>query len=413
MRDPETIVIVGGGLAGHTAAETLRREGFDGRVVLFAEESSRPYDRPPLSKEFLKGELDEEKLYFRPRDFYESQRIELRLGSRVEGLDAVRQLIFTSDAEPLQYDRLLIATGGYPRRLPVPGGDLRGIHYLRSLKDSARLGEALLPDARVVVVGAGFIGCEVAAAARARGAEVTMLEALPLPLAAAFGPEVGEFFAAEHRSHGVELRLGEGVSEFVGGVSVEGVISAKGETYACDAVVVGVGITPAVEFLKGTPVELDDGVLVDEYCRASVEHVYAAGDVANWWHPVLKRRLRVEHWDNAMKQGEAAALNMLGRAQPYWPVPYFWSDQYDLKLQLFGHLPKGEPHDHVMRGSYAERSFNLFYLSGRRVVAALGVNRFREARAAVKLIESGTEVELEKLADASVSIQSLSNDSHG
>ena len=413
MREPETIVIVGGGLAGHTAAETLRREGFAGRVVLFAEESSRPYDRPPLSKEFLKGEWDEERLFFRPRDFYESRGIELRLGSRVEGLDAARQLLFTADAEPLRYDRLLIATGGYPRRLSVPGGDLQGIHYLRSLKDSARLCEVLLPGARVVVVGAGFIGCEAAAAARARGAEVTMLEALPLPLANAFGPEVGEFFAAEHRARGVGLRLGEGVSEFVGAGSVEGVVSAKGNTFACDAVVVGVGITPAVEFLRGTPVELDDGVLVDEYCRASVENVYAAGDVANWWHPVLGRRLRVEHWDNAAKQGEAAALNMLGRAQPYRPVPYFWSDQYDLKLQLFGHLPKGEPLDFRMRGTYEERSFNLFYLSGRRLVAALGVNRFRDARAAVRLIESGAEVEPEKLADASVSIQSLSKGTRG
>jgi 3-phenylpropionate/trans-cinnamate dioxygenase ferredoxin reductase subunit len=407
MKSPEIIVIVGGGLAGHTAAETLRREGFGGRVILFAEERSRPYDRPPLSKEFLKGEWDEEKLFFRPADFYESQAVELRLGSRVEGLDTERQLLFTADAGPLRYDRLLIATGGYPRRLSVPGGDLRGIHYLRSLKDSARLGEELRPGARVLVVGAGFIGCEVAAAARMRGAEVTMLEALPLPLANAFGPEVGEFFAAEHRARGVELRLGEGVSEFVGAGSVEGVVSAKGNTYACDAVVVGVGITPAVEFLKGTPVEVDNGVLVDEFCRASVEHVYAAGDVANWWHPALGHRLRVEHWDNAAKQGEAAALNMLGRERPYRPVPYFWSDQYDLKLQLYGHLPKGGPHAFRMRGSYRDRSFNLFYLDGRRIIAALSVNRFRDARAAVRLIESGAEVEPDKLSDPAVSIQSL------
>ena len=234
-----------------------------------------------------------------------------------------------------------------------------------------------------------------------------MLEALPLPLANAFGPEVGEFFAAEHRARGVELRLGEGVLEFVGAGSVEGAVSTKGNTFACDAVVVGVGITPAVEFLRGTPVELDNGVLVDEFCRSSVEHVYAAGDVANWWHPALGRRLRVEHWDNAAKQGEAAALNMLGREHPYRPVPYFWSDQYDLKLQLYGHLPKGGPHDFRMRGSYGERSFNLFYLSGRRIIAALSVNRFRDARAAVKLIESGAEVEPDGLADPAVSIQSL------
>jgi len=234
-----------------------------------------------------------------------------------------------------------------------------------------------------------------------------MLEALPLPLAQAFGPEVGEFFAAEHRARGVELRLGEGVSEFAGAGPVEGVVSTKGNTFACDAVVVGVGITPAVEFLKGTPVELDNGVLTDEFCRSSVEDVYAAGDVANWRHPALGRRLRVEHWDNAAKQGEAAALNMLGRAQAYRPVPYFWSDQYDLKLQLYGHLPRGRPHDFRLRGSYEERSFNLFYFDGRRIIAALSVNRFRDARAAVKLIESGAEVEPDLLSDPSVSIQSL------
>lgn len=407
MSESEITIIVGGGLAGHTAAETLRREGFDGRVIIFAEEAARPYDRPPLSKEFLQGEWDEEKLYFRPRHWYEEKKIELRLATRVEGLDAERQLIYLPDAGPVGYDRLLIATGGYAKRLPVPGGDLQGIHYLRSFKDSVRLGGLLKPGARVVVVGAGFIGCEVAASARARGVEVTMLEALQLPMANAFGPEVGEFFAAEHKAHGVALRLGEGISEFIGEDRVEAVVSAKGNRFECDAVVVGIGITPAVEFLKGTRVAVDNGILVDEHCRTNVPNVYAAGDVANWWHPGLGRRLRVEHWDNAAKQGEAAALSMLGREVAYRPVPYFWSDQYDLKLQLFGHLPKNVSLSHVMRGSYGERSFNIFYLSGKRVVAALSVNRFRDARAAVKLIENGAEVEPERLADASVSIGSL------
>jgi 3-phenylpropionate/trans-cinnamate dioxygenase ferredoxin reductase component len=407
MRKDEVVIIIGAGLAGHSAAEALRSEGFSGRVLLVGEEPRQPYDRPPLSKEFLKGQWTEERLYFKSIAGYEEQRIELRLNTRVEGVDTEKQLVLLTNHEQIHYDYLLLAVGGYPKRLSIPGGDLRGIHYLRTLDDSNEISKVLKPGAKLVVVGGGFIGCEVAAAARTRNVDVTLLEALPLPMAQAFGPEIGEFYAAEHRAHGVDLRLSEGVSEFVGRDEVESVVSAGGNPYACTAVVVGIGITPAIEFLRNTTIALDGGILVDEYCRTSVPGVYAVGDAANWWHPVLKRRIRVEHWDHAAKQAVVAARNILGANEIYCPVPYFWSDQYDLRLQLYGYIPKDKKVRFVIRGSYDERSFNVFYYAGRRLLAAVSVNRPKDARAAIKLIESGVEIEPLQLADPSVDIKGM------
>ena len=412
MREHETVVIVGAGLAGHSAAESLRTEGFNGKIVLFGQESQRPYDRPPLSKEFLKGEWLEERLYYRPESAYCEQRIDLRLNTRVDGLDTEKQLVLVSEAEPVPYDHLLLAVGGYPKRLTIPGADLAGIHYLRTLEDSAEISKLLQPGVRLVVVGGGFIGCEVAAAVRARGVEVTLLEPLPLLMGHAFGPEVGGFYAAEHRAHGVNLRLGEGISEFVGHTHVESVVSAKGHTFACDSVVVGIGITPATDILKNTPVAIDNGILVDEYCRTNVPNVYAVGDVANWWHPTLRRRLRVEHWDHAGKQAITAIRNMLGQNEVYKPVPYVWTDQYDLHLQLFGSIPKDGKVEFVMRGSYDERRFNIFYHIDRRLVATVSVNRLKDARATIKLIETGIEIDPSQLADTSVDIKELVKVSH-
>jgi 3-phenylpropionate/trans-cinnamate dioxygenase ferredoxin reductase subunit len=408
VHEGETVVIVGAGLAGYSAAETLRREGFTGRIILFGQEAERPYDRPPLSKEFLKGDWAEDRLCYRSKSAYDEQRIELRLNTRVDRIDLERQLVIAANADLTSYDHLLVATGGYPRRLSIPGSNLPEIHYLRTVHDAAVIRDLLQPGSKLLVVGAGFIGCEVAAAARARKTEVIMLESLQLPMANVFGPEIGEFFAGEHRAHGVDLRLGEGVSEFHGKDHIEAVVSAKGNTFKGTAVVVGVGITPATELVKGTPIRVDNGIVVNEHCRTNVPNVYAAGDVANWWHPVLKQRIRVEHWENAARQGEVAARNMLGKNEVYRPVPYFWSDQYDLKLQLFGHLPKDEKVRTVMRGSYDERAFSVFYQVEGRLVAAVSVNRSKEARAAVKLIESGIEIDPAQLADAATDIRSLS-----
>ena len=401
----KTVVIVGAGLAGHSAAEALRSEGFKGRVLLFGEESQRPYDRPPLSKEFLKAEWNKERLFYRPESFYREQNIDLRLNTRVEGLDTEKQLIFVSGAELVSYDYLVLALGGYPRRLTIPGAHLVGIHYLRTLEDTIEIQKLIKPEARLIVVGAGFIGCEVASALRASGVELTLLEALALPMAQAFGPEIGEFYAAEHRAHGVDLRLNEGVSQFVGDGRVEAVISATGNTYLCNGVVVGVGIIPNVELVKHTPIAVDNGILVDEYCRTNIPNVYAIGDVANWWHPTLKRRLRIEHWDHAANQAVTAIHNLLGQSVSYRPVPYVWTDQYDLHLELFGLVPKDEGAEIVMRGSYQERSFSIFYFVDRRLVAAVSVNRPREARATKKLIETGVELEPSKFADTSVDIR--------
>lgn len=403
----ETIVIVGAGLAGHSAAETLRKEGFEGRVFLFGEEASHPYDRPPLSKEFLKGDWQQDRLYYQERHLYSQRGIELHLNVPVDRIDTEAQLVFARGMASLRYDHLLLAMGGYPQRLSIPGSELQGIHYLRTIDDAANIGSALKSGARLVVVGAGFIGCEVAAAARSRGVEVTVLEALSLPMGNVLGPEVGEFYAAEHRAHGVDLRLSEGVAEFRGEGSVSGVLSSLGNFYPCDAVVAGIGLTPAVEVLKGTPVHIENGVVVDEYCRTNIPNVYAAGDVANWWHPRLRRRMRLEHWDNAAKQAETAARNMLGKHETYCPTPYFWSDQYDLKLQLFGSIQKDRQAEVVMRGQYTDRAFNLFYMLDGAVVAALGVNKPRESRAAVRLIESGIKVDPALLSDPTVDVRKI------
>lgn len=409
--EEHTVVIVGAGLAGHSAAEALRRERFNGRIILLGDEPRRPYDRPPLSKEFLKGEWDEERLYYRPASAYAQQRIELRLNTRVEGLDTDNQLVFVADAEPVRYDHLLLALGGRPRRLTIPGSDLAGIHYLRTLDDSLTIRELIQPGARLVVVGAGFIGCEVASALRRAGVDVTMLESLPLPMAQAFGPELGDFYVAEHRAHGVNLRLNEGVSEFVGNGSVEAVVSTLGNTYPCSGVIVGIGIALNTEPLKQTSIAIDGGVLVDEYCRTNVPNVYAAGDIAHWWHPRLRRRLRIEHWDHACNQAITAVRNMLGQRVPYEPVPYVWSNQYDLQLQIYGYISRAEPSAFVMRGSYDQRSFNLFYHVNGRLLAAVSVNRLRDARATIKLIETGIEIDPAELADVSVDLKALVNNS--
>lgn len=404
MSEP-VFVIVGASLAGGRAAEALRAQGFGGRVILVGEEAERPYDRPPLSKEYLQGKCPKERLYLRPASFYEEQGIEQWYGRRATALDAPQHLLTLDDGSTIRYDKLLIATGGSPRRLNLPGGDLEGIHYLRTLEDSQRLRQEVESAHRAVVVGAGFIGSEVAASCRQRGLEVTILEALPAPLSRALGDEVGRMVGAIHGDHGVALRCGVTITGFRGRQRVEGVELADGEVLPCDFVAVGIGIVPRVEFLEGSGVPLENGVVVDDRCASVTEGVYAAGDVANWWHPTLNCRLRVEHWDNAQNQGTHAAGAMLGKAEPYAPVPFFWSDQYDLNIQYVGH---GSPmHEIVVRGNPEERSFSVFFLDGGRVRAALTMNRPRDLAAARRLIPSGTPVTAEQIRDESVDLRRL------
>ena len=392
-------------MAGSRAAELLRQEGIYGRVILIGEEPDRPYERPPLSKELLAGTWPEEKLFLRPPEYYLDQQIELWLGIRAIRLAPAARSVELADGRQVLYDDLIITTGAHPRRLVVPGGDLAGILYLRTLRDAQHIRAAMSRARRVVVVGAGFIGAEVAASCRQAGLEVVLLEALPVPLERALGREVGEIYAAIHRDHGVDLRTSEGVIAFRGQDRVEQVVTTSGATFDCDFAVVGVGVSPETAWLAESGLAIDNGLLVDEYCRTNLPGIYAAGDVANWWHPTLGERLRVEHYDNAQNQGVAAAQSLLGRAEPYAPVPFFWSDQYDLNLQYVGHASGRDRV--VMRGAVTSPSWSAFYLRDGQLRAALGVNRYRDISAARQLIARRVPVTEQQLADEQVDLRAL------
>ncbi len=400
-----TFVILGAGQAGGRAAETLRREGFDGRVVLVGDEPERPYERPPLSKGILLGESAPEQAFLRPIEYYVEQDIELRLGVQAIGVDAANRLVELSDGDSLQYDKLLIATGAQARALRVPGADLANIHTLRTMADADALARAMNGAPRVLIVGAGFIGAEVAAACRKRGLAVTMVEPLAAPMERALGLEIGNLYAAIHRDEGVDLRLHIGVTAFLGTERVEEAVLTTGERVPCDLVLVGIGTTLDTGYLEGSGVAIENGVVVDHYCRTNVPDILAAGDIANWYHPNLDMHLRVEHWDNAEQQGKAAARTMLGKLEPFAPVPYFWSDQYNHALQYYGRRTGSE--QEVRRGTLEARNFTTFYLREGVPVAALCLNSPRAGMAARRLIAAGVAVDLAKLGDESVDLRSL------
>jgi 3-phenylpropionate/trans-cinnamate dioxygenase ferredoxin reductase subunit len=402
---PATWVVAGANLAGGRAAETLRQEGFDGRLVLIGAEPDRPYERPPLSKELLWGTRTRDAVYLRSPDYYASHEIELRLGVRATRLDPLARTLALDGGERLRYEKLLLATGASPRRLDVPGADLDGVLYLRTLAHSEELRRRMRVGRRVVVVGVGFIGAEVAASCRRAGLEVVALEALPSPLAQALGDRVSELYAGIHRDHGVDLRTSETVTGFRGSGRLEQVTTASGAAFDCDFAVVGVGAVPECSWLRDAGLALGDGVVVDELCRTTADGVYAAGDLASWWHPGIGRRLRVEHFDNAQLQGVAAAKSMLGKGEPYAPVPFFWSDQYDVTFQHVGYA--GGEDEVVLRGSAGSGSWCAFYLRQGRLVAAFGANRFREIAAARQLIARRARVDARQLADESVDLRQL------
>ena len=383
----KTFVVVGANLAGGRAVETLRAEGFDGRIVLIGAEPDRPYERPPLSKEVLRGES--EPVFLRPEDWYASHEIELRLGLRADAL--LDSSVVLSTGEQVAFDACLLATGGRPRRLHE--ADRPSVHYLRTMRDAIALRDALASKPGVVVVGAGFIGAEVAASARTVGCDVTMIEVLDVPLARVLGPELGDIYARIHRDHGVDLRLGEGVEE----ITADGVIGTSGKAYPADLVVVGVGIEPNVELAANAGVSCENGVVVDEFCRTSAANVFAAGDVANRPDEFSGSRIRAEHFQNAQNQGVAAARNMLGHGEPFREVPWFWSDQYEVNLQTLGH--PSASHDRVTRGRLDDLDFIAFDLAGDRIVAAVAMNRGRDIAAARRLIERRVSVDRGQLAD--------------
>jgi 3-phenylpropionate/trans-cinnamate dioxygenase ferredoxin reductase subunit len=387
----QTFVIVGASLAGAKAAQELRDRGFDGGVVLIGSEPERPYERPPLSKEYLQGESEREKAYVHEASFYGTQDIELLTGQTVTAIDIQASQVALKDRQPIGYDKLLLTTGSEPRHLSVPGAELDGIHYLRTLADCDRLRERLGGGGHLAVVGAGWIGSEVAASARKLGAEVTLIDPLPLPNVRIFGPEIGSFYRDVHADHGVELVLGEGVESFEGTGSVTGVRTASGRTIECDFAVVGIGIAPRVALGAEAGLEVDNGIVVDETLRSSAPNVFAAGDVANAWHPFYKARIRVEHWANALNQGPAAARSMLGEQATYERIPYFFSDQYDVGMEYSGWATDWD--EVVFRGDRDGGEFVAFWLKGGRVVAGMNVNVWDVNEHVQALIRSGRQID--------------------
>ncbi len=389
MSAPSSVTIVGASLAGLRAAETLRRDGFDGPVALIGDELHEPYDRPPLSKQVLAGNWAPDRIALTPSDKLADLDLDLRLGARATGFDLADRTLRLAGGETLEVDAVLIATGARCRTLGPPR---EGVHVLRSLDDclALRADFDAAPD-RVVVVGAGFIGAEVAATARTRGLDVAMVEALDAPLSRVLGPEMGEVCAAVHRDHGIDLRTGVGVEGFDGAGRVERVRLTDGSAIDASVVVVGIGVVPNTEWLEGSGLALDNGVVCDAAGLAA-PGVAAAGDVARWPNRRFGYSMRVEHWDNAAAQGAHSARALLGADDPYEPVPWFWSDQYDRKIQLAGHV---RPDDEVkvVTGSVAERRFAALYGRGGRLVGALGFNRPRHVMRYRAMIEQGAAFE--------------------
>jgi 3-phenylpropionate/trans-cinnamate dioxygenase ferredoxin reductase subunit len=400
----EAFVIVGAGLAGAKAAEALRQEGFDGRLILIGDEPERPYERPPLSKDYLRGETAE-RPYVHPEGFYLANEIDLQTSTRVTGLDTgLRELMLEGDRR-LGYDRLLLATGAVPRRLDVPGAKLDGIHYLRTLADSERIGERIESGGRLVVVGSGWIGAEIAASARQKGCEVTMLEMASLPLERVLGREVGQIYLDLHRAHGVEFLPNTTVERFDGDGSVERVITRDGASIEADFVVVGIGVAPRTGLVETGGLQTDNGVLVDEHLESSVEGVFAAGDVANAHHPFYGRPLRVEHWANALNQGPVAARAMLGKPGSYEEIPYFFSDQYEVGMEYSGYATEWD--EVVFRGDVTEHEFVASWLKDERLVAGMSMNVWDANEPIRELIRSRRPLDPRDLADPEVSLSKL------
>jgi 3-phenylpropionate/trans-cinnamate dioxygenase ferredoxin reductase component len=405
MSAPKNIVIVGASLAGAKAAETLREEGYEGRLILVGDEPQRPYERPPLSKDYLRGEAGLDKVFVHDAGFYDDRAIELRTGTRVTAIDPRARTVTLADGEDLSWDRLLLAVGAEPRRLPLSGADLDGVLYLRSVADSDRLRDVLGTGGRLVVVGAGWIGSEAAASARQLGMEVTVLERLQVPLENVLGPTVGQLYADLHREHGVELLMGAGLEAIEGAGRVERVRLAGGRTIDCAAVLVGVGVAPRTELAEAAGLAVDDGILVDATLQTSAPGIFAAGDVANAIHPFYDRRVRVEHWANALTQGPAAARTMLGGNEPYDHIPYFFSDQYDVGMEYSG-LARGTD-EVVLRGDLAARELIAFWMEDGRVAAGMNINVWDVNETIQALIRSRVRIDPARLGDPNVALEAL------
>jgi 3-phenylpropionate/trans-cinnamate dioxygenase ferredoxin reductase subunit len=406
-----TFVIIGANSTGGAAAATLRTEGFDGKVILIGAEPHPPYERPPLSKEYLRGEATAESTLLRPASWYRDNGVDMLLETRAVTIDTERKLVRLEDRDAVAFAKVLVATGGRNRSLTVPGHELDGILDLRTFEDADRIRHEAAPGRKAVVVGAGFIGSEVTASLRQMGVDVDVVEIFEAPLFRILGREVGRVYEAIHRDHGVRFHFLDDVVRFEGRQRVEAVVTGKGARIECDFVVVGIGIQPATDVVDETAVAAENGIVVDRFCETTVPGIYAAGDVANHYHPLFDRRVRVEHWDNALKQGAAAAKNMMGTPTAYEDPHWFWSDQYEFNLQYAGSSTDWD--ELVVRGSMDDRNFVAFYMKEGVVQAAVGVNRGREVRRAMGLIKARQPIERRALRDEDVDLRKLAGAAAG
>lgn len=398
-----TILIIGGGQAGAQGVDTLRREGFGGRLVLIGDEPELPYQRPPLSKKYLSGELPVDRLLFRHRTFYEQHHAELLLGASAAKLDASTRTVLLDDGTQLQYDRLLLCLGSVPRRLTCPGSDLSGVHYLRGIGDAAAIRADIKQGARAVIVGGGYIGLETAATCRMMGCEVTVLEMADRIMNRVVAPRVSDYFQQEHRAQGIRILCDTHVAAFEGSGRAERVVCADGSNHEADLVIVGVGTIPTTGLARDAGLACDNGIVVDKFCRTSDPAIYAAGDCTNQPSPHYGRRVRLESVDNAFEQAKAAAQNMLDRGIAHDRVPWFWSDQFDNKLLIIG---LSQDHDQlILRGDPANRSFSVCYLRNRELLALEAVNHSKDYMAARKIIAERTRLDPAKLADPAVPLK--------
>ncbi len=401
----EHLVIVGGGQAAAQAVQSLRQQSFAGPITLLGEELFPPYQRPPLSKKYFAGELPRERLFLRPAAFYAEKNVALEPGARVEEIEPAAHRVRLRDGRTLSYDRLLLATGSRARSFAVPGTDLRGVHYLRTIADVDAITASLALGSRVLLVGAGYIGLEVAAVARQRGFDVTVLEAADRVMSRTVSVEVSAFYEACHRAAGVAIHCGAVVKALHGTARVTRVETVDGRTFDCDIVIIGIGIVPNVELAASAGLQCNDGIVVDELARTADPNIVAAGDCTNHPHPLLERRVRLESVPNAIHQAKVAAATLLGTPMPYSEVPWFWSDQYDLKLQIAG-LSTGYD-EVVVRGDPAARSFAAFYLRAGQLLAVDAVNSPREFIAGKKLVANRTRIAPDVLRDSSVDLTPL------
>jgi 3-phenylpropionate/trans-cinnamate dioxygenase ferredoxin reductase subunit len=403
VADIQDVVIVGGGLAGAKTAEALRERGFDGRVTIVGAELHRPYERPPLSKGLLLGKEQRESVFVHDEDWYAQNNVELRLGTTALAVDRTAHEVQIDDGTAVPYDRLVLATGSSPRRLPIPGADAQGVHVLRTLDDSETLTGLFGTAQRLLVIGAGWIGLEVTAAARTAGLSVVIVESMSLPLLRVLGPEAAAVFAGLHADHGVELHFDASIEEITtsGGVA-SGVRLADGTLIDADAVLLGVGAAPNTHLAEAAGLKVDDGVLTDASLRTDDPHILAVGDIARAEHPVLGRRIRVEHWANALNQPAVAAAALLGENAVYDRLPYFFTDQYDLGMEYVGYAEPGDYDAVVFRGDTAAREFVAFWLKDSRVLAGMNVNVWDVGDAVKSLIADGRPVDAARLRDPSV-----------